>query len=130
MLAFALLTAPAGAEPESYDLSISRASAYLQLLDRGRYEEAWHEMSALFQALGDQASWQKRQQALRAAYGALQSRTFFHAISRESYKLSPDGRYVIVQFNSIYQHKQEARETVVMECSTSTACSIREYIIN
>ncbi len=114
--------------PPLDQLSI-QAARYLELLDQYRYEEAWQEMSTLFQALGNQNQWQRRQKTIRSTYGSLASRQFYRIDYRQSYSLSPDGQYVIVQFKSSYQNKAETIETVVFDCSTSPECSIREYVI-
>jgi hypothetical protein len=76
-----------------------------------------------------QAKWQNRQEAVRGAYGALELRDYFLAEARSHYNLSPDGHYVIVQFKSSFQNKAATTETVVLDCSAKTECSIREYVI-
>ena len=98
-------------------------------LDQGQNDEPWQSMSALFQAFNDQARWKIRQQVIRASYGPLISREFKIVSDRTTFCLSPDGEYVIVQLGSSYQNKAEAIETVVLECSSGPACSIRGYII-
>jgi hypothetical protein len=124
-----VLTIPAGAESYSKDQLREEAIIYLELLDQGRFAEAWQVMLPIFQALEPRVQWHNRQQAIRAAYGALEFREFFLIEYRDHYILSPDGEYIIVQFKSSFQHKAATTETIVLDCSTSTECSIREYII-
>ncbi len=124
-----VLVAPVGAETLSRDQLENKASSYLDLLDQGYYEEAWQDMSALSQALNNQSQWQNRQQAIRTAYGALSSRQLRHITYRQSYTLSPDGQYVIVQFKSRYQNKADTIETVVLDCHSTPECSIRQHVI-
>ena len=123
-----LLALPVGAE-SPHDYVNRRADSFLMLLDQGLYKDAWQTMSALFQDLNDQDQWQRRQQAIRTAYGVLSSRQINLISERQSFTLSPDGRYVIVQFKTIYTNKANTAETVVFDCSTTPECSIREYII-
>ncbi len=103
---------------------------YLELLDQGLYRQAWQEMSPLFQMLEQREQWQDRQQLVRAIYGAAIKRAFYALDFRDHFLLSPDGQYVVVQFQTSFQFKASTRETVVLDCSTSPACSIREYVIN
>jgi len=124
-----LMAMPAGAAPVSSKQLCSQAENYLVMLDQGRSEEAWQEMSAIFQALGNQSLWLNRQQAIRSAYGPCVSRQFTRIDYRKSYNLSPDGQYFIVQFRSSYQNKLDTVETVVIECHDTPECTIREYII-
>jgi hypothetical protein len=107
----------------------NRASSYLGLLDRDRYEDAWLAMSTFFQALTDKAQWQSRQQVIRTVYGSLLSREFLRISYRQSYSLSPDGKYVIVQYKSIFQNKADTYETVVLDCRNDLSCSVREYVL-
>lgn len=107
----------------------SQARSFLNLLDLGQKDEAWDAMSPMFQTLNDPFRWKRRQQAIRSTYGNLSSRDIHRISYRQTYALSPDGDYVIIQFKSSYQNKVETRETVVLDCRTSSACSIREYII-
>jgi hypothetical protein len=124
-----LLAVSVGAEALPRDLLDSQANRYLELLDQGQYEEAWQKMSILFMTLNDQQQWQGQQQTIRATYGPLSSRQLSRISYRQSYHLSPDGQYVIVQHNSVYQNKAKTVETVVFDCRNDHECSIREYII-
>ena len=128
-LFFLVLAIPAGAEPISKEQLREGADNYLELLDQGRYAEAWQAMSPIYRAIEPQAQWHNRQQAIRDAYGALEFRDLVRVEFRDHYTLSPDGQYIIVQFKTSFQNKTATRETVVIDCSTSTECSIREYII-
>lgn len=119
---------PVGAEPSQEDLS-RRADSFLMLLDQGLYKDAWQTMSALFQAINDQDQWQRRHHAIRTAYGALSSRQIHLISERQTFTLSPDGQYVIVQFKTIFANKAGSAETLVFDCRTTPECSIREYII-
>ena len=123
-----LLAVPVGAEP-THDYLNRRADSFLMLLDQGLYQDAWQTMSPLFQDLNDQAQWQKRQKVIRTAYGLLNSRKLHSISERQSFTLSPDGQYIIVQFKSAYIYKADSVETVVFDCRTTPECSIREYII-
>ncbi|MDH4027193.1 MAG: DUF4019 domain-containing protein [Desulfuromonadales bacterium] len=101
----------------------------MKQLDQGQNEESWHAISSLFQAFNDQARWKTRQQVIRASYGPLISREFNNVSDRTTFSLSPEGEYVIVPFRSSYQNKTESIETVVLDCCSGPACSVREYII-
>ena len=129
ILLLTTLTAPLHAETWSNDALEEKAASYLKLLDLGQYEKAWHDMSALFHDFNNPLHWQKRQETIRNVYGASDTRRLHSIRYRQSYNLSPDGQYVVVQFNSSYQNKSETRETVVLDCSSNPQCSVREYII-
>jgi hypothetical protein len=85
-------------------------------------------MSSLFKAFNDQERWKTRQQVIRVAYGSLISRNLKNVSYRTTFNQSPDGEYIIVQFESSYQNRASARETVILDCSNGTNCPIREYV--
>lgn len=125
-----MLVVPVRAEPPAHDQLSRQAVSFLELLDQGRYDEAWQTTAVIFKNLTNQSQWQGQLQTVRAAYDPLSSRQLHRISYRHSYNLSPDGRYVIVQFKSSYTNKANTTETVVLDCRTTPECSIREYIIN
>lgn len=125
----AALVMPSVASSLTQAQAENQARLFLQQLDNGLMHSAWQEMSPLFQVLSDQADWKLRQQVIRTAYGALFSRELKDVSYRATFSQSPDGQYVITRFQSSYQNKAEARETVVLDCSNGTQCSIRQYVI-
>ena len=124
-----MLAGSVGAETLSRDHLDSQADNDLKLLDQNRFEDAWLAMSKHFQALNNRAQWQNRQQVLRTAYGSPISRQFFGINYRQSYSYSPDGSYVIVQYKSVFQNKDDTFETIVLNCSNASSCLVREYVL-
>lgn len=124
-----LMAGSVGAESLSRDHLDSQANNYLELLDQNRFEDAWLAMSKLFQALNNRAQWQNRQKVLRTAYGSLVSRQFLRITDRQSYSYSPDGSYVIVQYKSVFQNKDDTFETIVLDCHNPLNCSVRDYVL-
>jgi hypothetical protein len=127
---FALLTLPVSARPLGEERHNTQARDYLALLDDGQYESTWDAMSPFFKLLHDQYLWQGKQQAIRDAYGPLKSRLIRLSSQRQTYKNSPDGNYVVVQFDTVFRNKAKAVETVVLDCQNTFECTIRDYIIN
>lgn len=129
MLLLLTLTTPAKAEMLAHEALEEKATNYLKLLDQGLYEKAWFDMSEIFHGLNIPQLWEKRQATIRTAYGAMYSRRLHHISYRQTYNLSPDGQYVIVQFKSSFQNKLDIIETIVLDCRVDSECSVREYII-
>ncbi len=106
------------------------ATNYLELLDQHRLQDAWHSMAPLFKSFNDQQQWQQRIGAIRQAYGATISRKISRSSYRDSFRNAPDGSYVIVQFDSSFQHKAKGVETVVLRCPAPKECAVIDYVIN
>ena len=131
LLALCLLFTGSGLAAEwSHDYALRHSHNFLKSLDDGRYEDALQSMSPLFNALNDSNQWIARQKALRDAYGAVISRSRQRLLQRENYVNSPDGDYVIVQYESVFINKSKAVETVIFHCTDLQGCLIREYVIN
>ena len=88
------------------------AKSWLALTDAGEYSKSWEKAAGLFQAAVSKASWQIAVQAARSPLGSLKSRTFKSAKFTRSLPGAPDGEYVIIQYESQFEHKAGAIETV------------------
>ena len=111
------------------ELLLEDAENFLTQLDQKAFSSAWQQTSPLFRMLNDEAGWKHTQQVLRQAYGPLKSRRFLRLSYRATYAHSPDGSYVIIQYQSQFENKVEATETVVLSCQTDSGCDIREYVL-
>ena len=111
------------------ELLLHDAEIFLTQLDQNQFSSAWQLTSPLFRMLTDEAGWKQKQQVLRQAYGPLKNRRFMRLSYRATYAHSPDGSYVIIQYQSQFEHKAETNETVVFSCQTDSDCDIREYVL-
>jgi hypothetical protein len=97
---------------EAEEAAIASAKVWLNLIDRGKYEESWDEAARIFKGAVPKAQWQQTMQALRKPFGKNISRE----LKSKSYKTSlpgaPDGEYVVIQFKSSFENKRSGIETV------------------
>ena len=116
-----LLWAPLnGVRAETVDLcdrqqATGTARRFLEHLDRQEVETAWLLMTPHFRDLHDALTWQEEQQTLRRVYGPLISRSSKAFSCQETFYHAPDGNYAIVQFDSTFQNKRKAIETVILD---------------
>jgi hypothetical protein len=88
------------------------ARAWLALLDGGRYAESWGDTAQLFQRAVPKEQWERQAAAVRDPLGKLVKRELRSATPRSSLPGAPDGAYVVLQFETAFEHKQAAVETV------------------
>jgi hypothetical protein len=88
------------------------ALAWLALVDDGKYRESWSSSADLFKRHIDQATWQKQIDAVRTPLGKVGSRASKYAQYATSLPGAPDGEYVVVQFDTSFDKKKTAVETV------------------
>jgi hypothetical protein len=85
---------------------------WLSQTDAGNYAESWSDSAAPFRAAVDQPGFVKAMNAARAPLGALKSRSLRSAEYATRVPGAPDGQYVVLQFESAFDKKAQALETV------------------
>jgi hypothetical protein len=88
------------------------AQKWLALVDGGNYGESWKEAASAFRKAVTAEQWSAALSASRGSYGKLLSRTLKSAEYRTSLPGAPDGEYVVLQYDSSFEHKKSAVETV------------------
>ena len=88
------------------------ALAWLLLVDAGQYKASWKEAASLFREQVSVKQWSQAVSAARKPFGKLKSRQLKDATYATSLPGAPDGEYVVLQFEAVYEHKASAIETV------------------
>jgi hypothetical protein len=112
-LVLSLVVSSAGAGGNDAVAAAERsAEAWLALTDGGRYGESWDAAASMFKAAVSKADWDKALKAVRAPLGALKARKVKSATFTTSLPGVPDGEYVVIQYDSQFENKAAAVETV------------------
>lgn len=92
--------------------AVAVAERWLVMVDEGKYRESWEAAAEYFRTAVKQEQWVESLQAVRKPLGKLISRK----VKSKSYKTSlpgaPDGEYVVIQFETSFEKKKFAIETV------------------
>ena len=92
--------------------AVAAAEAWLKLVDDGQYAGSWEQAAEYFRAVVKQHSWEDSIRPLRESLGKVTVRTLkvqHHATSMPG---APDGEYVVIQFETSFENKKNAIETV------------------
>jgi hypothetical protein len=106
------LLAPSICLADDKSAAIEAANAWLALVDSGRHAESWDDAASLFRHALTREQWVQAVGAVRGPLGRVVSRSVRGAQYAESLPGAPDGRYVIIQYDVVYEHKRSAIETV------------------
>lgn len=129
-LALVLSLGPtAWADDASNDAAVKSAEAWLALVDEGKYAASWDRASALFQHAIGRDKWADTLKAARAPLGDLVSRRLKSADARTSLPGAPDGKYVVVQFETSFKNKRDAVETVTPMAEADGSWKVSGYYI-
>jgi len=109
LLAF---SAAVQAQQKPEQLAQQSSDAWLALVDSGKYADSWQEASQLFRAAITQEKWQDALRGTRDPLGKMLSRKLRSATYKTTLPGAPDGEYVVMQYDSCFEHKQSAVETV------------------
>ena len=90
----------------------SAARSWLELVDGEQYHASWNQAATLFQNQVTAAQWQQAVSSARSPLGRMRSRRLKNATAATSLPGAPDGRYVVLQFDTVFEHKAAAVETV------------------
>ncbi len=112
LLVISIALSTQASEPEVIEAAKGETVAWLSLTDVGHYESSWDSASALFKAAISKEDWARSLSAVRSPIGALKLREMATAEFSTTLPGAPDGEYVVFQFNSSFEHKAAALETV------------------
>jgi len=112
--AILLLTIPlagvtAGDREEAAKLA---ALQWLSLVDAMQYEASWQEAASLFKTQVGVSDWVKAVTAARSPLGKSGNRELLSATYKSSLPGAPDGEYVVLQFQTDFENKARAVETI------------------
>lgn len=120
---------PAKGNPEAEKAALQAARAWLELVDSSQYAKSWEEAAEYFKKAVPRETWQKSTEAFRKPLGTLVSRTVKSTQYTTSAPGAPDGEYVIIQYDSSFENKQSAVETVTPMLDSDNKWRVSGYYI-
>ena len=107
------LLAPLGAVASSpEEEAVKAATDWLALVDSGNYAESWDTAAAYFKGSITKDQWEETLKGVRPPLGKSQSRKVKSKQYATSLPGAPDGEYVVIQFDTSFENKSTAVETV------------------
>ncbi len=113
MAVFLLVVSEVGIASDEKTMAAERAAMeWLDLVDSGQYEASWEEAASRFQSQVSKPDWVKAVSAAREPFGSLVNRELVSATHTTSLPGAPDGDYVVLRFQTEFESKSQAVETV------------------
>ncbi len=100
------------AQPAADPAATKAAQSWLALVDAGRYAESWKQAAALFKEKVTAAQWEEAVRSARSPLGKLESRKLASAQFARTLPGAPDGEYVVIRYETAFEKKKAAVETV------------------
>lgn len=96
----------------SETLVLESANRWLALIDNGRYEESWEYTAGLFRSQINRVQWGKTVSGVRGQFGRVISRRMLNVAYTTSVPGGPDGQYALIQYQTSFERKASAVETI------------------
>lgn len=109
--------------------AVTIAEKWLGLVDEGKYGESWKEAAEFFRNAIKQEQWEQSLQAVRKPLGKLISRQVKTKTYKTSLPGAPDGEYVVIQFETSFENKKSAIETVTPMLDKDRTWRVSGYYI-
>jgi hypothetical protein len=117
------------ADSAAEEAALKASQAWLDLVDSGKYDESWEEASLYFKNSIKKEEWISTIKAVRDPFGKLSKRTFKSKQEVDSMPGAPDGDYIIIQYDTSFENKKSAVETVVPMLEKDGKWKISGYFV-
>lgn len=114
---------------QAINAAIETAESWLQLIDEGKYSESWAQAAEYFKKYVSEDQWKTSLEAARKPLGKMLSRKVMNSTYTTQAPGAPDGQYVIIQFNTSFENKASALETVTPMMDSDGRWRVSGYYI-
>jgi hypothetical protein len=128
-LSLAGLARPLRADERAEEHAATAARAWLELVDGGRYATGWDAAAPAFRRMLTRDLWDRAVHSARAPLGRCLSRRLRSHKLVESLPGAPRGPYVVLQFETDFEHKAGAVETVTPAVGEDDRWRVAGYFI-
>ena len=119
----------ATAKPEPTVAAHAASKEWLKRLDAADYAGTWEAAASMFKSAVSAQAWQQASQSVRNPLGAVRSRSDRSATYTQTLPGVPDGKYVVVEFNTAFDNKAQAIETVTTALDRDGTWRVAGYFI-
>jgi len=92
--------------------AVAASTAWLSLVDEGNYAESWNQAAGLFKAAVTKEQWQNTVKAVKVPLGKVVIRKLKLKQYTKTLPGAPDGEYVVIQYETTFENKNSAIETI------------------
>jgi hypothetical protein len=109
--------------------AVQSAKIWLALVDEGEYGESWDEAASNFKNALPKEKWVEMMGSTRPLFGKVLQRKVKTKVYKTSVPGAPDGEYVVIQFQTKFEHKASAIETVTPSKEKDGSWRVSGYYI-
>jgi len=125
-----LVAAYIHANEVSEKAALASAIAWLALADGGKYPETWDQAAAYFKNALNKDQWVASLKRGRTPLGKVLSRKLKSKMYTKSLPGAPDGEYVVIMYDTQFENKASAVETVTPMLDKDGKWRVAGYLIH
>jgi hypothetical protein len=103
---------PALANEMAEKKAVESSNTWLKLIDDGQYSKSWERAAELFKNALTEEQWNQSLNAVRKPLGKVIRRNMKSKQYMTSLPGAPDGEYVVIEYETSFENKKVAIETV------------------
>jgi len=117
-------------DPEKVEQASAAAVAFLDLLDKGNFEEAWRQSATFMRTDVPLEAWLGQLNEVRSQVGALRERNQSDVnYTKEQIEGIPEGEYISFFYTSRFDNHDTARERVTLYHEAASSWRVAGYFI-
>lgn len=105
------------------------AEEWLALVDAGKYHESWEQMAPHFRKEVGKRKWKAEIEKIRQPLGKLSERKLKSAEYSKELPGAPEGEYVVLRYESSFEHRRSAQETVTLVLGQDLIWRVAGYAV-
>ena len=105
------------------------SEAWLLLVDGARYDDSWDEAASLVKGTVSKEDWGASLASARLPLGRVGSRKILSRSFTETLPGAPDGHYVVIKYETTFQNKRNAVETIILMRDKDGTWRVSGYFI-
>ena len=105
------------------------ATEWLKKIDTANYSGSWESAASIFKVAVSVEAWEKAAQSVRTPLGALRKRGEKSATAAKRLPGVPDGNYVVLQYDTVFENNAAAVETVTLAQDSDGQWRVAGYFI-
>lgn len=121
--------ASVGAADKPEDLAQAAAESWLKLSDAGDGAATWEQAAKLFKGVVTKEQWTQALAGVRPPLGKVVSRKLTSRQYSEKLPGAPDGKYVVIQYETVFEKRSSAVETITPMLDPDGVWRVSGYLI-
>jgi hypothetical protein len=109
---------------------VAAATKWLELIDAGKYEDAWSASADEIKTVGPKEGFAKMMEQTRAPLGKEVSRAVKDRAYAKDTQNAPPGEYVQIHFNTSFENAKSAIELVIVKKQPDGVWKVGQYSVN